>query len=118
MRAWATTAEVDPDFAAQKWSELCERHGWHQNGTLLDWRARFSRIWKSDGPQWEASQKKRGAAAGGLTLPANALPTDPTWWWTDPIESLGAVQAGAALAGDQKNAARLGEVIAARRKGA
>jgi hypothetical protein len=124
VRAWATSSGVDPDFALQKRAEVCERHGWFQNGRLIDWQSRFKRFWESDRSQWEAFRKKSGAAAwparGGSSapgLPAEALPTDCAWWWSDAITNVEATFAGALLQGDEKIAARLREVLAIRKKG-
>jgi hypothetical protein len=119
VREWASSVGVDPDFAAQKRAELCERHGWHQNGRLLDWQSRFQRFWETDGAQWGAFRKKTARGAAGSQLPPEALPTDCAWWWTDSIDSVEGALTGAVLqGGNEKNVARLREVIAVRKKGA
>lgn len=61
VRDWALGADVDSDYAVQKWNETSERHAWFPNKELLDWKKRFERYWQEDKDAWAAKKNPPGA---------------------------------------------------------
>lgn len=116
VRTWAEMSGVNPEFASQKHAAASERHGWVQNGQLLDWRRAFKRYWESDREEWMVRFQKKGrATANGK--PAGWKEGDQEWWWSEGCELVERALTGALLGGDEKNAARLREVLTQRREG-
>jgi len=115
VEAWAVERAVPVPFARMKYAEHSERSGWKVRGKLIDWRERFGRYWEQDGPKWLKSQKNAARPGGAFERPDAWKEGDQDWWWTDAVSSVKAALSGAALQGDEKMAARLREVLAARR---
>lgn len=115
---WAGTTgvDVDPRYAQEKWEETGERHGWVVNGRLLDWRRRWRRYWVEDKEQWatRVAAKASRARLNGSPKPAAKFDDQP-WWWSEDIGTVERALTGALLGADEKNAARLREVLTARR---
>gem|GEM_PF-1470626 len=59
VKTWADMSAVEPDYAAAKWADTNEKHGWIVNSRLIDWRQRWLRFWIADREKWYA--KKSGA---------------------------------------------------------
>lgn len=117
VQIFATAARVPLDYVEAKLRAAEERKDFAKVSWQNGWRDKLKRFWKADAPKW-GSEKNR-AAAGPKNAAASARPDgwkdgDRERWWSDPLEALQAELSGAVLGTDEKNAARLREIIAIR----
>ena len=112
VRQWATHLGIPPDFAWLKIEQAVERKDFVKKIWQDDWQSKMERFWKEDGAVWMAKNQKKRRAPGAK--PADWQAGDAEQWWTDSLADVRASLEGALLGQDQKNAARLREIIASR----
>lgn len=120
VQTYATTQRIPLDYVTAKLRAADERKDFAKAGWQNGWRDKLKRFWKADEATWGEQKKNRapGAAknAAGSGRPDGWKEGDRDRWWTDALADLQAECAGATLKGDEKNAARLREVMELRRK--
>jgi len=115
VKTWATNVGVPPDFAALKIAQAVERKDFVKKAWSEGWQSKVQRFWAEDGAAWVAKNQKKRRAPGAK--PDGWQAGDAAQWWSDPLAEVRATLSGATLLKDEKTAARLKEVIAAREKG-
>jgi len=120
VQTFVTAARIPLDYVTAKLRAADERKDFAKAGWQNGWRDKLKRFWKADEATW-GDQKKNRAPGPAKNAAASGRPDgwkegDRDRWWTDALADLQAECAGATLKGDEKNAARLREIMELRRK--
>lgn len=122
VRDWADQNFVPAAFAIERLQQAIERKDFDKPGWQHGWQKKLARFWETDQDEWLKSKKNRAArnghggpnASGGSPRPDGWMEGDSDWWWTNPLPDVRATLFGATQANNEKTAARLREIIAAR----
>lgn len=116
VETFAAAARIPLDYVLAKIRSADERKDFAKVSWQNGWRDKLKRFWKADAPKWGELGKKNGAPpAGGSGRPDGWREGDRERWWNDALADVQAELTGATLKGDEKNAARLREILTARR---
>jgi len=113
--AFCAASGVPLDYARHKITTANERKDFAKPGWQNGWRDKLKRFWKDDEAMWGKS-KKNAPARNASGQPDGWQDGDHERWWTDTLAEVQAELTGAVLGQNEKNAARLREIIEARGK--